>query len=132
MALSYMYAKDYPNAVKFSSEVIAMNDQNLLKAYNIKASALDNSKKSKKAIEVYNEALQKFSTDYLLHYNLALTYFNLKQYNKSAESAIRALQNNSGHASSHLLLGYSMYHLNNKVPSILSLDYFLLLEPQYR
>lgn len=129
MAVTYMSLKDYDNVIKHSDIVIAQNNQHLMHAYIAKASALDDMGRTKESIQVLEEVIEKFGDYYLLHYNLGLSCYNIKEYDKSEKALINAISSNSYHGSSHLLLGTLMNDLRNKTKSILCLHYFLLLEP---
>ena len=41
IAMTYMYAKDYENSIKYSDKVIELNKNNVLSAYITKGSSLD-------------------------------------------------------------------------------------------
>jgi lipopolysaccharide biosynthesis regulator YciM len=129
IGLTYMYAKQYDNSLKHANKVIELNGQYLIPAYVTKGNCLDALGNSDEAIKTYNNALKKLGADYMLYYNLALTQYNKGDHTKATQSAINAIDNNPSHASSHLLLGYLMNGQKNKIQSILSLHYFLLLEP---
>jgi Flp pilus assembly protein TadD len=129
IAMTYMYAKQYENSLKHASKVIDLNDQYLIPAYVTKGNCLDALGKSKKAIKTYNDALKKIGENYMLYYNLGLTHYNQGNQQEAEEAILNAVNSNPNHASSHLLLGYLMNNQENKVQSILSLHYFLFLEP---
>jgi Tfp pilus assembly protein PilF len=129
IAMTYMYAKQYENSLKHASKVIALNDKHLIPAYIAKGNCLDALGRSSKAIKTYNNALKKLGEHYMLYYNLALTHYNLGNTTASEEAVINAININPNHASSHLLLGYVMNNQKHKVQSMLSLHYFLFLEP---
>lgn len=130
IASSYFAMKNYENAIKYSNNVITANSDYIDQAYILKGSAQDLSGKPKDAVKTYIQAIKKHANNHLLYYNLALTSFNLKEY-KDADNALqKALKINPLHASSHLLLGYSMVRQENRVKGILALYNFLLLEPK--
>ncbi|MGB5006502.1 MAG: tetratricopeptide repeat protein, partial [Ferruginibacter sp.] len=130
LASSYFAMKDYRNAIVYSNRVIAANTDYADQAYILKGSALDLSGKSPDAIKTYKEGLRKYPKNHLLYYNLALTSFNLKEFKDTDESLQKALKLNQSHASSHLLLGYSMVNQGKRVKAVLALYNFLLLEPK--
>jgi len=129
IAMTYMYAKEYEKSLQHSAKVLDLNDQYLLPAYVIKGNCLDALGESKKAIRTYNKGLKKIGENYLLYYNLGLTYYNQEEKENAKEAVLNAINQNPKHASSHLLLGYIMNDQGNKVQSLLSLHYFLFLEP---
>lgn len=129
IALTYMYAGDYQNAIKHSDKVIKKNDKYLLQAYLVKGSCLDYLGKTKESIKLFKKGIKKFGDDHLLYYNLGYNYYNIKEFDKAEEAFIKAINTKANHASSHLFLGYLMYEKNQRVQSLLSLHFFLLLEP---
>jgi tetratricopeptide (TPR) repeat protein len=124
-----MYAGDYQNAIKHSDKVIKKNDKYLLQAYLVKGSCLDYLGKTKESIKLFKKGIKKFGDDHLLYYNLGYNYYNIKEFDKAEEAFIKAINTKANHASSHLFLGYLMYEKNQRVQSLLSLHFFLLLEP---
>jgi tetratricopeptide (TPR) repeat protein len=130
IASTYLQLKDYTNAIKYSDRVIAANRDYVDQAYILKGSALDYLKKPAEAANTYRQALKKFPKNQLLYYNLALTSFNLKAYKETDEALFKSLKLNPLHASSHFLLGLSMITQEKRVPGILALYNFLLLEPK--
>ncbi len=129
IALTYLYAKDYHHALLHCDKVIELNDQYLVPAYVTKGSCLDYMGRTEESIKVFEKGLKQFGPNYLLYYNLGYDYYKLKEYDKARETFTQAILSKSNHTSSHLLLGYVMADVNQKVQSLLSLHYFLLLEP---
>lgn len=129
IALSYMYAGDYEKGIYHSDIVIKQNKQYQLGAYMTKGSCLDYMGRTRESIKLFEKGIKKFGDHYLLHYNLAYNYYGLKDYRKAEHSLLKAIQNNPGHSSSHLLLGILKAETHERIPSMLSLYYFLLLEP---
>ncbi len=129
IGMTYMYSKDYKSAIKHCDIVIKLNDKYLLPAYITKASCLDNLGETKESIKLFKKGIKKFGDNHLLYYNLALNYYKSKEYDKAEKALINAINTKPNHASSHLLLGNLMYNQNQKVQSLLSLHYFLFLEP---
>jgi lipopolysaccharide biosynthesis regulator YciM len=130
MASSYLALKDFENTIKYCDKVIVTNLDYIDQSYILKGSALDLSGKPLEALNTYKQGLKKYSTNHLLYYNLAFTSFNLKEYKNTDEALEKALKINPSHASSHLLLGYSMVRQGHRVKAILALYNFLLLEPK--
>jgi len=128
ISLSYLHAKNYEKALDHSNKVIAINQDHLVEAYLAKGSCLDYMGKTKASIKLLKKGIKKFEDDYLLHYNLGLNYYKIKNFKKAENSLVKAIKNNPKHPTSHLLLAYTMEMQNRKVQSMLSLYYFLLLE----
>jgi hypothetical protein len=85
--------------------------------------------KQKKPIEAYKEGI-KIKPDYQrLYYNLGLAYFRNKQYAEAEKSAIEAIKLDPKHASSQRMYALVTFHQNKRVPALLGLCSFILLEP---
>lgn len=129
LSFTYMKIEKYDEAIKYSKKVIEQNTDNLLLAYIILGSSLDLTGKSKDAIKTYEDGLTRFPTSNLLNYNLALTYYKLHDYDNAEQAAIKAIIAKPTHGSSHIILGAIMKEKGNRVKSLLSYYYYLILEP---
>lgn len=128
ISYSYLALEDYTNAEKYSKIVIDNKKGNELAAYVVYGTALDMTGKTKKSIKAYEEALKTYD-HYLLHYNRAISCFNIGDFDKAYESVLNAISNNPSHSSSHLLLSQIMEQKGSRIKTILPLYYFLLIEP---
>ncbi len=126
---SYFSKGNFKLSVKYADQVIEQEKEYIKEAMLIKGSALDNQGLSEQAILVYEAAAKKFPYDYLLFYNLGLTYYGLKKNAESESALLAALELNPDHASSHLLLAYLKVNQGKRIEPILVLYTFLLLEP---
>ena len=129
LSLSYMYSGDNEKAIKHSDFVIKQKKDHLLPSYVTKGSSLSNLGKTKEAIKVFKEGITKFGDDYLLHFNLGITYSKMQDNKNAGLAFINAIMNNPNHKSSHYGLAITKYQQDERVQSLLSLYYFLLLEP---
>ena len=130
IALTYIALKDYEKAIAHCENVIKGESTFIDRAYVIYGSALDLKGEPRKAINLYTKAINEFPENHLLHYNLAYTCYNLKDYKQAEDAVIKSLLINPGHASSHLLLGYVMDAQGSRIKTLLPLYNFLLLEPE--
>ncbi|WP_051569043.1 tetratricopeptide repeat protein [Prolixibacter bellariivorans] len=128
ISYSYLAAKDYKNAEKFSKKVIDLNNGNVLGAYITYGNALDLQGKTKKAMKVYESAAKDFH-HYLVYYNYAICCFNAGETDKAYDLAIKAITDYPSHASSHLILSKIMERKGSRIKAMLPLYFFLLLEP---
>lgn len=131
ISFSYFSDKDYKNAEIYSKKVIDKKEDNLLAAHITYGNALDMQGQTKKAIKSYEKAMKDFDY-YLLYYNYAITCFNSGETDKAYDSVIKAINNNSSHASSHLILSKIMEKKGSRIKAMLPLYFFLLLEPNSR
>lgn len=130
MSLSYLYLKDYDNALKYSTKVINANFKPLLvDAYCVKSAALASMNKLDQSINLLGEALQRCGDEYLLHYNLGLSYFKQKNLNLSLHHLEKAIEIDTTHPSVFLLYAYALNDAGKWVQSFLAFHFFLLLEP---
>lgn len=129
LSYTYMSMGKYDDAVKYSKKVIKQNTTNQHEAYVVLGSSLDMQGKQNKAISIFKEGLALYPNSNLLNYNLALTYFKQKEYNKAEEAAIDAVVAKPQHPGSHIILSAIMQAKGERVKSLLPLYYFLMLEP---
>lgn len=130
MSLSYLHLKDYNNAMKYSSKIIDANFQPLLvDAYTVKSTALANQNKVSDAITLLNQALDRCGDEYLLHFNLGLSYFNQKNTKMAILHLRKAIEIDATHSSAFLLYAYALNDADRWIQSFYSFHFFLLLEP---
>ncbi|HMQ47910.1 MAG TPA: tetratricopeptide repeat protein [Saprospiraceae bacterium] len=129
MAYTYFALGNHDKAIEHADVVIKQRGDYLKDAFMVKANTLDVMGKSNDAIAVYEKALMTFPDDYLLLYNLALAQYSKGDKAAAEQHAIAAIQHNVNHRSSHYLLGFIQMEQGRKVPALLALYTFLLLEP---
>ncbi len=129
ISYSYYEKGDYDKAISHCRKAMVVGDNSYLPAVIIYGSILDETGKTKQSIKVYKKALKTYPNNYLLHYNLAISYGNTRDLAKATYHATRAIYNNPSHGSSHLALAKIKYQEHDRVRSILPLYFFLLIEP---
>lgn len=130
MSLSYLQLKDYDNALRYSTKVINANFKPLLvDAYCVKSTALADMNKIPQAVKLLNEAIERCGDEYLLHYNLGLSYFKMKNLNLSILHLQKAIEIDTTHPSAFLLYAYVLNDSDRWIQSFLTFHFFLLLEP---
>lgn len=129
ISFTYMVTGKYAEAIVYSKKVVDMDKDGLQGAYIVLGSCLDLTGKSDQAVKVYEKGLKKFPRSSLLSYNLGLTLYNQKEYDRAEALIVQAISNNPKHGSSHLVLSAVMQAKGQRVKSILPLYYFLMLEP---
>ena len=129
MSLVQLALKNYSEAIVFSDKVIAANSKLSNIAYATKGSAQGLKGDYDQAVLTLKDGINKFPDDFFLYYNLAFTQLGGSQFSQAEASAKKAIAIKPDFAGSHLVLGQSMFYQNKRVPSMLALYYFLLLEP---
>jgi tetratricopeptide (TPR) repeat protein len=132
MAMTYLALKDYTNTASVCQRAIQKFEGNkLLKhIYGTYGDCLDESQKPEEALKIYNEGLSKFPDHYLLHFNKGITELGLKRNYEARQSFQNALRLNPRHVSSWYYLGVVEDNFGNRIPAILALSRFLILEPK--
>lgn len=129
MAYSY-YAKRNPDKTLEIAQKAARYKSDLLPLIYVQiGSAVDDKGNSKKAIEIYKEALKLMPNETRIHYNLGLTYFRTKQYNDAKESLKRAVISDFSYSSPNYLLAETFRGMRYKTPALLAAARLLSLEP---
>jgi len=128
IAYSMLASGNYHMAVEYSNKVIAKGEDHLMASFICLGNALDMLGKPEHAISTYERAIESFD-HYLIHYNLALTCYNLGDQEKAYSSVLDAICNNPAHGSSHLVLSKIMESKGSRVRAMLPLYFFLLIEP---
>ena len=130
IAACYYALKDTTTALAYCEKSIKSTDKFNELAYVLYGTILDAQNKSASAIEKYTEGINIYPNSNILHYNLALTYFNNYKDKEAEENAKKAIVLNPQYASSHLILAYTMLAQKKRIPCIFALYNFLLLEPK--
>jgi len=129
LSYTYMVMGRYDDALKECKAVIKQKNGNEEGAYIVMGTSLDLSGEPEKAIKAYQKGLKKFPDSNLLNYNVALTLYNQKEYDKAEKAAIRAIEAKPRHASSHIILSAIMQAKGSRIQSVLPIYYSLMLEP---
>jgi tetratricopeptide (TPR) repeat protein len=82
LAYAYFESKDYQKSLDVAYRLAQFKSDLLPRVYVQIGSALDELGDSKKAVETYKTGLKLFPSEYLLHFNLAITYNKLGEVTK--------------------------------------------------
>ncbi|HKP38355.1 MAG TPA: tetratricopeptide repeat protein [Pyrinomonadaceae bacterium] len=129
MSFSYFEKKDYRKSLEIAYRVAQYKSEILPRVYVQIGNAFDLLDEPKKAIETYKAGIKLFPSDFLIHYNLALTYYKLGDHEAALAAVKKSAGLNPNHPSSHLLLATLFDRGSYTTPALLAACRFLVLEP---
>lgn len=116
-------------AIEWADKAIDSQDPNTVEpAYLLKGSALDDLGNHKKAVKTYKAGAKDFPNSYLFPFNLGVSYFRNEDLEKAEEALLQSLSLNPVHGSSHYLLAQLKMTQGERIPALLAMQFFLVLE----
>ena len=129
MAYSYSMKKDYSKSNEYAYKAAQYRSSTLPLVYTLIGNNLDESGNSKKAVEVYKAGIKNLPPSFILHYNLAVTYSRMNNFDEARAELKKAAALNPKHPSSHFLLSTIFYKDKFRTPALFAACRFLILEP---
>ena len=129
LAYSYFTNKEYASALATARRGILYRSALLPRFYAMLGNSLDELDRRDEAIEVYKAAIKQSPSTALLHFNLGLSLMRSGKYAEAKQAMEKSASVDPSHASSHFLLASLYNQLGYRVPAILALSCFLLIEP---
>lgn len=129
-SLSEMHGQDYEACVATIRQALAIGGEKNPEMYINMGTALDNLDKKEEAIAAYDEGIAIFPKNHLLYFNKAVTLYDLERYDEAIATLKKTLEINPYHPGTHLLLGTIAANEGRTVQALLSLNAFLLMEPE--
>ena len=129
IAMSYLYAGDSEKALVYSEKALRLPGGHFSGVYLTKGSALRNMGKLPEAAAAFKEGLVDSGPYYMLHYSLGQVNYLQGLDDEAIAELTQAISLQPNHGNSHLLLGYVMLDRMKKPEALMSLLYFLLLDP---
>ena len=130
LALTYNELGRSAEAVAICEKLVKTNPDIDASVYVTYGNSLDAMKKSKQANQVYEQGLKRHPDAYSLHYNAGVAQATNGQVSASISSFQQAVASNPQHGSSHMSLGMMQLGSRARVPGMLALGRFLVLEPR--
>jgi len=132
MAYSYLMLKNNSETERLCKEAIANFPESevLMDVYTSYANSLDMRGEAEEALKIYDEGIAKFPDYNMLHFNRAITLYGLEDFYGALNGFKKSARLNPAHASSFYYLGIVEDKMGNRISMILSLSYFLILEPK--
>jgi tetratricopeptide (TPR) repeat protein len=128
LAYAYLQRGEEQLAIRHSKLIMKTENDWWLDACLILGAAYEQMGQTKKALKVYQKACHKEPHNYLVHYNLGLSYYNDKEWDLAEEAVSKAIRLNRSHSSSHFLMSYIMLEKREMVKAMLAMYFFLLVE----
>jgi antitoxin component YwqK of YwqJK toxin-antitoxin module len=125
----YKRLEQYDNSIKACQEGILLNNDDLSSYHINLGNAYLGAKKHTEAIAAYDEGLRKFPFNPSLTYNKAIVYEAMKKYPEAVEMYKQTIKLSPFHTNSHLNLGLLALEEGKVAQAMLSLDMYLMLEP---
>lgn len=129
LGMTYFALNRYDEAIAVCRPLLQGHPDADPAVYITYANSLDATKKTPEALAVYQQGLRRYPTSYMLWFNQGVALLQQGSTEKSLASFERAVALNPRHASSHLLLGEAERQAGRRVPQVLALARFLVLEP---
>ncbi|MBF9224105.1 tetratricopeptide repeat protein [Hymenobacter ruricola] len=130
LALAYNALGRNAEAVDICQKLLKANPDSDAMVYVTLGNSLDALKKPKEATRVYEQGLKRHPNSYELYFNEGVAQATSGQAPASIGSFQQAVAINPQHASSHMSLGLMQLASQARVPGILALARFLVLEPR--
>ena len=129
LALTYVALEKYDSAIITCYKSLETPSSYDGHVYSTLATAYDEKGDSENAVRYYKKAIKTIPYRYLNHYNLGYTYYQMGKYRAAADCFQEALRCNPYHSTSHLFMGILAARQSQLTKAMLSLETFLLLEP---
>jgi tetratricopeptide (TPR) repeat protein len=117
-------------AIPYLNKVIKTGGDLTGPAYELMGSIYDVSHQPQQAIDAYQQGIKLKPGYQPLYFNLGIAYFRAQKYAEAELAAIEAIKLDPKHANSQRLYGLVTFHQNKRVPALMGLCSFLLLDPE--
>ena len=129
LAFSLSMNGDHNESLRYALKGMEYDTDILNMFYTLAGNNLDILGKPRHAITVYKKGLELFPGDFMLYYNLGITYLNTGKLEDAVEMIRKAISINPYHASSHLALAEDYRSKGMQIPALLHFCKFLAIEP---
>lgn len=129
MSFSYYLKKDCQKSMEMAFKASLYKSDLQGEIYGEIANCQDDLGKPKDAIETFKAGIKLLPADFLLHYNLGLTYARTGQLEAARAALKTSASLNPNHASSQNVLSIVFDRGGYKIPALLAASRFLILEP---
>lgn len=117
-------------AIPYLNKVIKTGGDLTGPAYELMGSIYDTAHQPQQAIDAYQQGIKLKPGYQPLYFNLGIAYFRAQKFAEAELAAIEAIKLDPKHANSQRLYGLVTFHQNKRVPALMGLCSFLLLDPE--
>lgn len=123
---------EFEKSAALCQEVILKHDKarEMPMVYVTYGNCMDQMGRPEASLRVYNEGLQVLPDLYMLHFNKGVTLFGMDSLNSAAMALQRSARLNPYHPGTQAVISGVLQRQGNKVPAVLALCRFLMLEPE--
>ncbi len=125
LAMTYTANEEYNKAISTTEEALNITSDNRAHLLRSRAIAMDKKGDYDQSLILFNKAIEEFPFDFSLIYNLGITHYNHKEYEKARDCFFRTLKLNPFHGGSHLNLGRLSAAQGKKGHAMLSLGVYM-------
>ncbi len=129
LAMTYFALHRHADAVALCQQILQAHPDADPVVYVTLGNSLDATQRPTEALAAYRDGLTRYPDSFILYFNQGVTLAGQGQAAAAVASFQRAVALNPRHASSHMLLGSTQLQLGQRVPGLLALARFLVLEP---
>lgn len=125
LALAYIAHEQYDKAISTCDE--ALQNPSVYRVHLLKSKciALDKKGSYDQSVALFTKSIEEYPFDHQLIYNLGITLYNHKEYDKAIDCFFRTLAISPFHAGSHLNLGRISIAQGRKTHGILALGMYM-------
>ncbi|MEO7988147.1 MAG: tetratricopeptide repeat protein [Chryseolinea sp.] len=125
LAITYTANEEYDKAIATTEEALKFTSIHRPHLLRSRAIAMDKKGEYDQSVVLFNQAIEEYPFDFSLIYNLGITYYNHKEYDKARDCFFRTLKLNPFHSGSHLNLGRLSAAQGKKAHAMLSLGLYM-------
>ena len=129
MANTYLAMEKYNETIDHAEKSLKFQKYKDAEAYTLIGTAYDMLGNPKKAVKAYEDGIKMNPKQYNLYYNLAITQYNQKEFDKAETAVMGSIKNNPKHANSHFLLANLQLSKDKRIKAMLPFYMFLCVQP---
>ncbi len=129
---TYLLNNEFGKCIEYANKIITLDSGFTKMAYSNKATAYESLKQYDSAVVAYQELIKRFGNDHRWRCDLADNYLQLGELTKAEEILTTLVREKPSYPKTHLILSQVKVDQGENVPALLSLYFYLLLEPNQK